>query len=242
MRLPQPFSSSIKTKTKTKPTTLLLLLLLATVVVSEDTCSSDSDCASYFTCQDSECKHKKVWPPTLLEAFGILSILVVTIASSASGIGGGGIIVPLSIIILQFEAKQAIALSNGLIFANGTTKSIISMFRSHPTIKDRTVIDYNIILIFMPAMILGAFLGSLLGQMAPNIFQLLLLNVVLFLTIVKSIWNGVSRCKSENKALKEQTQVAPENKEAKEKDLKAMKVVDGNGSEENNKNKIEPLD
>ena len=149
--------------TNFKSIILLLLLSITQVVLSSDSCTTDSDCSPYFTCQGLECKHKKIWPPTLLESFGILSILLVTIVSSASGIGGGGVIVPLGIIILRFGAKEAIALSNGLILANGTTKSIISMFRNHPTIKNRTIIDYNIILIFMPTMILGAFLGSLVG-------------------------------------------------------------------------------
>ena len=142
---------------------ITFVLLLFQIVLSSDSCTTDSECSPYFTCQGLECKHKKVWPPTLLESFGILSILLVTIVSSAGGIGGGGVIVPLCIIILKFGTKEAIAISNGLILAIGTTKSIISMFRNHPTIKNRTIIDYNIILIFMPTMILGAFLGSLVG-------------------------------------------------------------------------------
>ena len=160
------------------PKISLVLILLNALILpsnasssSSTTCITSSDCSSsYFTCQEGECKHKPLWPPTISEALGIIVLVFISVLASASGIGGGGIIVPLNLILLKFEAKEAIALSNGLILCNGMTKSFIGLFRSHPTIPNRTIIDYNIILVLMPAILLGAFIGSIVGEMAPTVF------------------------------------------------------------------------
>ena len=183
---------STRTLTLKRAVLIVVACTLISSSFSSESCSTSSDCSSsYFTCKSGECKHKNLWPPTITEIGGIIVLIFISVLASASGIGGGGIIVPLNLILLKFEAKEAIALSNGIILCNGLTKSFIGLFRSHPTIPKRTIIDYNIILVLMPSILLGAFIGSIVGEMAPTIFQLALLLVILFFTVLKSLSSGI---------------------------------------------------
>ena len=154
-------------------TAIAILFLAASILCENETgksCTTNSDCKGpiYICTDDDTCQHKPLWPPTLIEIIGIVVIVLISMLAAASGIGGGQILVPLSIILLQFEAKQAIALSNGIILCNGLVKTIVGICRKHPTIKSKTLIDYNIVLILMPTILLGSFIGAIIGEMMPN--------------------------------------------------------------------------
>jgi uncharacterized membrane protein YfcA len=75
--------------------------------------------------------------------------------ASASGIGGGGILVPVYIIIFHFKPKQAVALSNLCIFGNAIINIIVYGMRRHP-LADRPLVDWDLLLIFEPLTIAGA--------------------------------------------------------------------------------------
>ena len=141
-----------------------------------------------------------------MEIIGIVVIVLISMLAAASGIGGGQILVPLSIILLQFEAKQAIALSNGIILCNGLVKTIVGICRKHPTIKSKTLIDYNIVILLMPTILLGSFIGAILGEMMPNQLQLTLLATIMIYTIFKSGKSARERWMKESKEIKAKKQ------------------------------------
>ena len=52
-----------------------------------------------------------------------------------AGLGGGGAIIPLSMIFLSFDTKDAIAISNFGIFAISVMRFIYCLDKKHPVIK-----------------------------------------------------------------------------------------------------------
>ena len=53
----------------------------------------------------------------------------------------------------------------------------------------------------MPPMLFGAFIGSFISELAPNIFQLTLLSIVLVFLVVNTFFKGIKRWEKETKQL-----------------------------------------
>jgi Trk-type K+ transport system membrane component len=93
---------------------LLLLFLLAAlskqIGVDEDiidkVCTQDSQCAApYVTCQSGKCTHKAIFPMELQEFLAFLLIFLMSALAVSGGIGGGILLVPIFIIMLNFSTK-----------------------------------------------------------------------------------------------------------------------------------------
>jgi uncharacterized membrane protein YfcA len=66
------------------------------------------------------------------EIFGVIIIVLLCVLSAAAGVGGGALIVPLSLMTFDFNTKTSVALSNGLIFFLGLVKFLVGLTRKHP--------------------------------------------------------------------------------------------------------------
>jgi len=128
-------------------------------------------------------------------AFGI------TIAA-AGGIGGGGILVPILILVLELSPKHAIALSNLTILGGAIANTILNSRKQHPTL-DRTLIDWDIIVMMEPLTIFGAVFGSLLSKVLPSFVLTVMLVLVLACIGYRTLKKGVSTWKKETVYLSE---------------------------------------
>lgn len=101
----------------------------------------------------------------------ILGALGLMIAA-AGGIGGGGILVPIYILVLNFSPKYAVPLSNITIFGGAITNTFLNMKKRHP-MADRPLVDWDLILVMEP-------LTSESLQMSPSFSSSLLLSLMLW--------------------------------------------------------------
>ena len=69
--------------------------------------------------------------------------------AAAGGIGGGGILVPIYILVLRFSPKYAVPLSNITIFGGAITNTFLNMKKRHP-LADRPLVDWDLILVMEP--------------------------------------------------------------------------------------------
>lgn len=83
--------------------------------------------------------------------------------AAAGGIGGGGILVPLYILVLGFHPKHAIPLSNITIFGGAITNTVLNLSKRHPD-ADRPLVDWDLILVMEPLTIGGALVGSFVNK------------------------------------------------------------------------------
>jgi uncharacterized membrane protein YfcA len=164
----------------------------------------DNDCSPpYITCQDSTCQHKELFPMETKEIFGTAILVFLAMLSAAAGIGGGALIVPILLMMFDFDTKGAVALANGIIFFSGIVKFFIGIRRKHPEIKHKTLIEYNVVLIFISSVLLGAFIGSIVSPSIPEFLQLIGLVIVVILAFYKSFTKSIALYKKENKAIAE---------------------------------------
>lgn len=63
----------------------------------------------------------------LLEFIGFLLIIILASLSTASGIGGGAIVVPVTLMFFNLGAKEAVAIANIIIFINAFLKYVLAL-------------------------------------------------------------------------------------------------------------------
>ena len=82
--------------------------------------------------------------------------------------------VPVLRIINQFSNKDAIAISNATIAVSGLIRYIVHFRKNHPTRKDTndkpagTIVDYNLTLILVPAVVVGSAIGVIVNYITPE--------------------------------------------------------------------------
>ena len=139
--------------------------------------------------RESEFQHKDLWPLSSQDVFGLgLSIAGLMIAAGG-GIGGGGILVPLYILVLQFHPKYAIPLSNITIFGGAITNTYLNAPKRHP-LADRPLVDWDLILVMEPLTIGGALVGSFVNKVLPEWLLTIMLVVLLVATAHRTMKKG----------------------------------------------------
>jgi hypothetical protein len=99
--------------------------------------------------------HKSLFPLDFYDYLGIVLISLGLLIAASGGIGGGGIVVPLLILVLGFQPKHAVALSNFTILGSSITNMILNVYKVHP-IARRPLVDWDLILVMEPLTMAGA--------------------------------------------------------------------------------------
>ena len=130
-------------------------------------------------CVQGFCEHKEIAPFLTSEIIGIVTLPLLLGLANIGGIGGGGLVIPLAIGCWGFSTTEAVAISNSTVFLGAMLRFFgFSIKQKHPY-ADKTVIDYNIASIMMPAVFLGSFSGLYLQAMLPEAVITILLTVIL---------------------------------------------------------------
>ena len=167
----------------------IYLILTFNLVKSEHyNCTIDSDCAKFNVCNPTrlDCEHKQFFPTSTAEMLGILAIAIGSALSNAGGIGGGGLLIPILLILLGFVAHEAIPISKLMIFTGALTSFFLGFRQKHPT-RDAITIDYNVPMILVPMMLFGTMVGVTLNKVCPPWLILVNLSLILILNTYKTM-------------------------------------------------------
>jgi len=116
----------------------------------------------------------------LLTAFGIM-------VAAGSGIGGGGILVPLYILVMGISPLYAIPLSNVTILGGSLANTALYLNRRHPQ-KDRPLIDFDFAVVMEPPTMSGAMIGAIVNKNTPVWLITMLLVLVLLTLTYRTFW------------------------------------------------------
>ena len=125
-----------------------------------------------------------------------MQLLVLTFCN-AGGIGGGGILIPIIMLFFNFKAKEVSALSTFYNAWSGLIRFCVNVFDKDPYKKHKTMIDYEIVALFMPLGLLGTLIGGLVHLMFPNIIVAICLFLFLCYITYKMYVKGVNTFKKE---------------------------------------------
>jgi hypothetical protein len=118
----------------------------------------------------------------------MLSSLGIVLGSSG-GIGGGGIVVPIYIIVLGLSPRFAIPLGSVTVLGGSLAGLLLNLKRRHP-LADRPVIDWDLVLVMEPLVLVGALIGAIFHRVVSEkiltVLLVMLLGVIAHTTLAKA--------------------------------------------------------
>lgn len=128
-----------------------------------------------------------LFPLTLKDYFGFSCAVAGLMLAAGGGIGGGGLLVPIYILILDFPVKHAIPLASVTVLGGAIANNILTAPKKHPDHPSRPVIDWDLLLQLEPMTILGALIGVELNEILPDVALVVLLLILLSFVAYKTI-------------------------------------------------------
>jgi uncharacterized membrane protein YfcA len=113
------------------------------------------------------------------------------------GIGGGGLTIPLLMSFWGFNTKESIAISGFQAFVGAVVRYFYSFNSRHPE-KDSTHIDYGIVIVMLPLVILGSFIGVIVNIIMPPIVLSIMLTLLLVVLTIQAAFSAVSLYRKES--------------------------------------------
>ena len=138
---------------------------------------------------DGKKSHKNLFPPDAHDYWGTVLIIIGLTLSGSGGVGGGGLLVAIIVLVFHFSARNAIPLANFTMLGNSLTHISRNFRKRHPH-ADRPLIDWNIVLAFLPMSLAGATIGIYFVNSLPEYIICLIVAVILLYTSIHSLYHG----------------------------------------------------
>jgi len=159
-------------------------------VETGDACQITDDCPSLHSCTNNICVHKSLFPITAREVIGTIIILTMNALLTAGGVGGGAAYVPYIMLLFVVDLQKAIAYAYACVFGGGIGNLANIIFLKNPKTK-RYMINYDVNLVILPALMGGVLIGAILQRMFPP----LVTNIILILVLAYSLYRNSTKLK-----------------------------------------------
>ncbi|GFR46014.1 hypothetical protein Agub_g7493, partial [Astrephomene gubernaculifera] len=134
----------------------------------------------------------------------LVSILVGAVATAA-GVGGGALFNPIFNVLVGFALKPSTALSQACITAGSLAALSANLYRQHPTAPGESLIDFRLMVMLTPVLLVGVGAGVLLNVMLPSWLLTVLLLLLLLLLTKQAAGKGLALWRLESKRKSEAT-------------------------------------
>ncbi|KAG4965605.1 hypothetical protein JHK84_040215 [Glycine max] len=145
--------------------------------------------------------YQHVWPEMEFSWRIVVGTLIGILGAafgSVGGVGGGGIFVPMLILIIGFDPKSAVAISKCMVTGAAISAVFFCMKQRHPTL-DEPVIDYDLMLLIQPTLMLGISIGVILSVIFADWMVTILLIILCIVTSIRAFFMGADTWKKETK-------------------------------------------
>jgi len=146
-------------------------------------------------------EHAPLFPLTSSDYTGCICATIGLMIAAGGGIGGGGILVPIYILVMGFSPKHAIPLSNITVFGGACANTFLNAKKRHPH-ADRPLVDWDLILVMEPLTIAGALMGAFLNKLLPEELLTFLLVALLSFTAYNTLKKAMKMYKIESEHMK----------------------------------------
>lgn len=160
----------------------------------------NGSCAKPESTQCYVCLHKSLFPLGSIDAYGTALLFLAGVLAGASGIGGGGLNVPLLMLVQGFIIEEAVPLSHVMVLGNSIAQNLVNLQRRHPRDARRPLVDFDIPVLLLPMQLGGNALGVILSPVLPSTVLILLSCAVLVLAAAKTLHRAVKDFQQESLA------------------------------------------
>lgn len=85
--------------------------------------------------------------------------------ANSAGVGGGPFYVPLLNVVVGFSLQECTGLSHTIVATSAIASTLYGLTHPRPSHPDRPLVDLDVALIFIPALLFGVSLGESLAKM-----------------------------------------------------------------------------
>ncbi|KAE8728552.1 hypothetical protein F3Y22_tig00004205pilonHSYRG00013 [Hibiscus syriacus] len=128
---------------------------------------------------------------------GVLSFVAASI-SSAGGVGGGGLFIPILTIVGSLDLKTATSFSAFMVTGGSIANVMYNLQAKSSKFGGKTLIDYDIALLSEPCMLLGVSVGVVCNLVLPEWLITIMFAIFLVWSTIKTCRNGVMFWKMES--------------------------------------------
>ncbi|AYV84460.1 MAG: hypothetical protein Hyperionvirus26_15 [Hyperionvirus sp.] len=126
----------------------------------------------------TQCMHKDLIPFDAVDGYLVGILFVVNVLSTVSGAGGGGIIIPILILLGNFGTNYAIPLSSIMVTASTFVRVVFFYFYNK---EKHSIVDWDSIMIMIPYIAASSYVGVLINQVAP---EYIIIGVLIFFQVL----------------------------------------------------------
>jgi len=145
-----------------------------------------TECPDLYTCVEGYCKHKDIFPLTFREVVGSIFLMFLAGLANSGGLGGGALLSPVLLLFFNYDPNKAIMIVYSIVFGGSLGNFLNVALQKNPA-TGRSYVDYDLSLICMPLMTLGANVGVLLNRVFPPFLVIVGLTLVIIYT-GKKVW------------------------------------------------------
>ena len=177
-------------------------LILASLVSSAEygaPCKQASDCWNTYN-EKYMCELGKCTRPSFtfepIEQIGLLLVFLISVLTSAAGLAGGTLILPVMMYFFNFSASDSIPISRVAVLACSAV-TFLMMYRVRRTGSNSLQIDYELSAIITPLAIAGAEIGVVLAKLLPVGFVMIGFIMLMGYTCFRTYAAGIKEHKKE---------------------------------------------
>lgn len=195
-----------------------LTLAKSSVALIDESCDlalDGADCLNYpyETCQlttlsetdtteTAICQHKSLFPLLSSEIFPTIFLPMLLGIASVAGVGGGMVVVPITIGLFHFSSKEAIAIATPIVFETAIIRFVFfSAWTTHPEAPAKTEIDYNTVRVVYPLFLVGSYLGVILYIILSELWITILIVGILGALSIQMIFKSRQKFMAESKKI-----------------------------------------
>eukprot|EP01065_Artemidia_motanka_P029113 TRINITY_DN3506_c0_g1_i1.p1 TRINITY_DN3506_c0_g1~~TRINITY_DN3506_c0_g1_i1.p1 ORF type:complete len:573 (+),score=167.66 TRINITY_DN3506_c0_g1_i1:66-1721(+) len=161
----------------------------------DDKCNDDCDgyVKDHVTCM---CLHKTLLPDVSARDIGaMVCVLFGCMLAASAGIGGGGLFVPIYMLINGFIIEEAIPLSHATVMGNSVAQLLVNLPLRHDhrfvtTDRRKPMIDYSVPLLLLPGQLGGNNLGVLFFPIFPPDLLIIISEMLLAFATIRVFEKG----------------------------------------------------
>ncbi len=132
---------------------------------------------------------------------GCILVYFAGLVAAAGGVGGGGLYVPILLLVFGYELETAVLLSVCIVVGSASAQFFINVTKRHPFYNHRPLIYWQLVLTMLPAQLGGSNIGRIFAQMVPDTFIYILALLVLLFASYVTVNKGLHKWHEESEKL-----------------------------------------
>jgi uncharacterized membrane protein YfcA len=143
----------------------------------------------------------KLMPLSSREVIGYSVVAMALTLGASGGIGGGGVVVPVYLLVMGLHPHYAIPIASVTVFGGALASTIVNMQRRHP-LADRPIIDWDLVLMMEPLTLIGTLLGTLFHRILSEKILIVLLVLLLSITAHSTLSKAMRMYEAEKRYIR----------------------------------------